>query len=62
VINFFPATIPPDVLARFQKLYEECPVGMAAFFVWMEDTRYGSITLRFSDGRLYCVERSETAK
>ena len=57
-----PGMWPHDLLARLQKLYEECPGGMAAFGQWVEGTPHGSITLRFSEGRLYVVERTETAK
>lgn len=62
MIAHLPSTLPHDLLNRLQKLYEECPVGMAAFITWIEETPYGSITMRFNEGHLYVVERSETAK
>jgi hypothetical protein len=56
-------TVPEfDLLARLQRLYEDCPDGMRAFIAWMGTTPYGSITLRFADGRLQVVERTQTAK
>ena len=62
VTSLHPRGMPCDVLARLQKLYEECPEGMTAFLAWVETTGYGSITLRFADQRLYLVERTQTAK
>ena len=53
---------PYDLLSRLQSLYLECPNGMAAFASWIGDTQYGSVTLRFTEGVLQVVERTETAK
>ena len=51
-----------DVLARLQKLYEQNPTAMITFLRWIEDTPYGSVTMRFRDGTLQFVERTETAQ
>jgi hypothetical protein len=60
--QLYPAQSPDDMIARLQKLYEQCPTAMVTFLTWIETTPYGSITLRFSDGVLQMVERTETAK
>lgn len=51
-----------DNLASLDRLYRERPAAMEAFFEWINSTPHGSITLRFSEGRLYVAERTETAK
>lgn len=56
------AEYPHDMIARLQALYEQNPTAMVAFLTWIESTPYGSVTLRFSDGALQLVERTETAK
>lgn len=53
---------PYDLLSRLQTLYGQCPNGMDAFAAWIESTPYGSVTLRFADGVLQVVERTESAK
>lgn len=56
------APYPYDMVARLQALYEQNPTAMVAFLRWIENTEYGSVTLRFSEGVLQIVERTETAK
>lgn len=53
---------PANMIAPLQRLYEQNPTAMVAFLQWIENTQYGSVTLRFSDGVLQVAERTETAR
>lgn len=57
------ASVPDDLLATLQRLYDEQPTAMAAFMAWVREPGHTStVTLVFRDGTLQRCERAQTAK
>lgn len=57
------APIPQRVLATLDRLYEQQPGAMTAFFAWLDTPGHTKIvSLHFDQGRLQYVRREETAK